>query len=132
MVLRYSEPEHFVHGPDAAFATGIGGGAFSGYMPSTGYFFPKSKSGTTLGIQAGVDNFGVSLIQLAGPWIIGFAMLGTTFLPARTTVDGGVMHLHNVAIFLSVDHSGWHLAWTMLKDVAGSGELQGTVRAFFK
>ncbi len=101
-----------------AFATGIGGGAFSGYMPSTGYFFPKSKSGTALGIQAGIGNFGVSLIQLAGPWIIGFAMLGTTFLPAQTTVDGGVMHLHNVAIFLVP----WTilvgiLAWTMLKDV---------------
>lgn len=29
-----------------AFMCGIGGGSFSGYMPSTGYFFPKRLSGT--------------------------------------------------------------------------------------
>ena len=33
-----------------AFACGIGGGSFSGYMPPTGYFFPKRLSGTALGI----------------------------------------------------------------------------------
>ena len=31
-----------------AFVCGIGGGSFSGYMPSTGYFFPKRLSGTAL------------------------------------------------------------------------------------
>lgn len=39
-----------------AFACGIGGGSFSGYMPSTGYFFPKRLQGTALGIQAGIGN----------------------------------------------------------------------------
>ena len=34
-----------------AFMCGIGGGAFSGYMPSTGYFFPKRLAGTALGLQ---------------------------------------------------------------------------------
>ena len=37
-----------------AFLAGIGGGAFSGLMPSTSYFFPKSKQGTALGLQAGI------------------------------------------------------------------------------
>ena len=37
-----------------AFMCGIGGGAFSGYMPSTGYFFPKRLSGTALGLQGGI------------------------------------------------------------------------------
>ena len=55
---------------------GLGGGAFSGFMPSTSYFFPRAKQGTALGLQAGIGNFGVSLVQLVTPWIIGFAMVG--------------------------------------------------------
>ena len=42
-----------------AFIAGIGGGAFSGFMPSTSYFFPRSKQGTALGLQAGIGNLGV-------------------------------------------------------------------------
>ena len=57
-----------------AFLAGIGGGAFSGFMPSTSYFFPKKMQGTVLGIQAGVGNFGVSLVQLLTPWLITFSM----------------------------------------------------------
>lgn len=58
-----------------AFFAGIGGGAFSGFMPSTSYFFPRSKQGTALGIQAGIGNFGVSLVQLLTPWLVGFGMM---------------------------------------------------------
>jgi hypothetical protein len=36
-----------------AFLAGIGGGAFSGFMPSTSYFFPGGMQGTALGLQAG-------------------------------------------------------------------------------
>lgn len=57
--------------------TGMGGGDFSSYMPSTSLFFPKRLQGAALGIQAGVGNFGVSLAQFASPWIIGFAVFGT-------------------------------------------------------
>lgn len=59
-----------------AFLSGIGGGAFSGFMPSTSFFFPKRLSGTALGLQAGIGNFGVSLVQLATPWLITLGMFG--------------------------------------------------------
>lgn len=59
-----------------AFSTGLGGGDFSSYMPSTSLFFPKKMQGTALGIQAGIGNFGVSLVQFVTPWIIGFAAFG--------------------------------------------------------
>ncbi len=79
-----------VQNPDTPYAVllmlgvfaGIGGGAFSGFMPSTSYFFPRSKQGTALGIQAGVGNFGVSIVQLATPWIVGFMLLGGAFATA--------------------------------------------------
>ncbi|WP_255555888.1 MFS transporter [Tessaracoccus palaemonis] len=65
-----------------AFLSGIGGGAFSGFMPSTSYFFPRRMSGTVLGLQAGIGNFGVSLVQLLTPWLIGFGMF--SFLGSQT------------------------------------------------
>ena len=59
------------------FLCGLGGGDFSSFMPSTSIFFPKRLQGTALGIQAGLGNFGVSIVQFVAPWIIGFAALGT-------------------------------------------------------
>ena len=59
-----------------AFLTGIGGGIFSGYMPSTSYFFPKSKQGTALGLQAGIGNFGVAVVQLLTPILVGVGLFG--------------------------------------------------------
>lgn len=59
-----------------AFLLGLGGGDFSSFMPSTSIFFPKRLQGTALGIQAGIGNFGVSLVQLVSPWILGFAVFG--------------------------------------------------------
>ncbi|MBD3689051.1 NarK/NasA family nitrate transporter [Nanchangia anserum] len=100
-----------------AFLCGIGGGSFSGYMPSTGFFFPKRLSGTALGIQAGIGNLGMSIIQLASPLLMGFGLLGMTWVaPAR--VEGGDLYIVNPAIFFIP----WCLlaavlAFTQLKDV---------------
>lgn len=92
-----------------AALTGIGGGVFSGYMPSTGYFFPKAKSGTALGIQAGIGNLGVSIIQFMGPWVMGFGLLGIGFLTPQRTIEGTTVFVHNAAIVL--------VPWTILAAV---------------
>ncbi|WP_024287554.1 MFS transporter [Cellulomonas sp. KRMCY2] len=83
-----------------ATAAGVGGGAFSGFMPSTSYFFPKRMAGTALGLQAGIGNFGVSLIQFLAPWIVGFGLLGTTVLTPQQRADGSEIWLHNVGLVL--------------------------------
>ncbi|WP_448190280.1 MFS transporter [Azospirillum sp. sgz301742] len=59
-----------------AFSAGLGGGNFSSFMPSTSLFFPKRLQGTALAIQAGIGNFGVSVVQFLTPWVIGFAVFG--------------------------------------------------------
>jgi len=56
--------------------SGLGGGAFSGLMASTSYFFPKSKKGTALGVQGGLSDFGTSAVQFITPWVIGFSIVG--------------------------------------------------------
>ena len=73
-----------------AFTAGFGGGDFSSYMPSTRFFFPKKLQGTALGIQAGIGNFGVSLVQFVTPWIISFAALGAIVGAPQTFVKGEV------------------------------------------
>lgn len=83
-----------------AAAAGVGGGAFSGFMPSTSYFFPKRLSGTALGLQAGLGNFGVSLIQFLTPWVVGFGLLGTAALTPQQTRTGENLWLHNAALVL--------------------------------
>lgn len=98
-------------------AGGLGGGVFSGYMPSTGYFFPKAKAGTALGLQAGIGNFGVSFIQLAAPLLMGVSLLGVSAKPQLRT-DGSEVFVHTPAIFMVP----WTilagvLAWMYLKDV---------------
>lgn len=104
-----------------SFMSGIGGGAFSGFMPSTSYFFPRRMQGTALGIQAGIGNFGVSLVQFVTPWIIGFSMvafLGGAQLekfPGREPVE--VWYQNAAYIYIPFVILGVILAWTMLKSV---------------
>ncbi|MDG4551346.1 MAG: NarK/NasA family nitrate transporter [Candidatus Contendobacter sp.] len=104
-----------------AFLAGLGGGNFSSFMPSTSLFFPKRLQGTALAIQAGIGNFGVSVVQFVTPWIIGFALFGTLAGDPLTFTKGDVskpMWLQNATLvyvpFIVVFAIA---AWFMLKSV---------------
>ena len=105
-----------------AFLSGIGGGAFSGFMPSTSYFFPRRLQGTALGLQAGLGNFGVSIVQFVTPWIIGFSLIGflgtsqTFHDPAKGT-NHQVWEQNAAFIYVPFVIIAAILAWTMLKSV---------------
>ena len=105
-----------------SFLSGIGGGAFSGFMPSTSYFFPRRLQGTALGLQAGIGNFGVSLVQLLTPWIIGFGMVG--FLGGSQMMEGlpgkpasEVWYQNAAFIYIPFILIGAAIAWTVLRSV---------------
>lgn len=104
-----------------AFLAGIGGGAFSGFMPSTSYFFPKSKQGTALGIQAGLGNLGVSLVQLLTPVLIGISALaifgGSQTLETPGKPSKEVWYQNAAFVWIPLMLIGAALAWTMLKSV---------------
>ena len=105
-----------------AFLTGLGGGNFSSFMPSTSLFFPKRLQGTALAIQAGIGNFGVSVVQFVTPWIIGFALAGS-FLGAPQTFTGnghpaGPVWLQNAtAIYMPFILVLGIAAWVVLRSV---------------
>ena len=104
-----------------AFLAGIGGGAFSGFMPSTSYFFPKSKQGTALGLQAGLGNFGVSLVQLLTPYLIAISALavfgGSQVLSQPGQEPQDVWYQNAAFVWIPLMVIGAILAWTMLKSV---------------
>lgn len=104
-----------------AFAAGLGGGNFSSFMPSTSLFFPKRLQGTALAIQAGIGNFGVSVVQFLTPWIIGFALFGTLLGDPQTFTKGAVtkdIWLQNAAfIYIPFVAVFGILAWFTLKSV---------------
>ncbi len=121
-----------------AFLAGLGGGNFSSFMPSTSLFFPKRLQGTALAIQAGIGNFGVSVVQFVTPWIIGFAAFGAfvggpqsfrQVSGAPQIASGGVpvreMWLQNaVFLYIPLILVFGILAWLLLRSVP--------VRANFK
>ncbi|MBM6546815.1 NarK/NasA family nitrate transporter [Janibacter sp. YIM B02568] len=104
-----------------AFLAGVGGGAFSGFMPSTSYFFPRRMQGTALGLQAGLGNFGVSLVQLLTPYLIalsGLAIFGGSQMltqPGKQPVE--VWYQNAAFIWIPLMVIGAVMAWTMLRSV---------------
>ena len=104
-----------------AFLAGIGGGAFSGFMPSTSYFFPRAKQGTALGLQAGIGNLGVSIVQLATPYLIAMSGLalfgGSQMMKFPGKPDKEVWYQNGAFIWIPLMIIGALLAWTMLKSV---------------
>jgi len=53
-----------------AAMSGVGGGAFASSMSNISFFFPKRMQGLALGLNAGLGNAGVSVMQFLIPWVI--------------------------------------------------------------
>ena len=116
-----------VQNPDTPYVTllllaimaGIGGGVFSGFMPSTSFFFPKAKQGTALGVQAGIGNFGVSVVQFVTPWIVGFGLIGSAqvFTNADTGATKDVWYQNAAWVWVPFVLVAAVLAWSLLRSV---------------
>ena len=59
-----------------ASLSGIGGGAFASSMSNISFFFPKRMQGLSLGLNAGLGNVGVSILQVVLPWVTTFGLVG--------------------------------------------------------
>src|SRR5690554_5571266 len=59
-----------------ALLSGIGGGNFACSMSNISSFYPKSKQGYGLGMNAGLGNFGVTTMQILIPLVMTVGMFG--------------------------------------------------------
>ncbi|UTH73220.1 NarK family nitrate/nitrite MFS transporter [Chromobacterium sp. IIBBL 290-4] len=73
-----------------ALLCGFGGGNFSSSMANISFFFPKAEKGTALGLNAGLGNLGVSLVQLVVPIVITMGLFGQLGGDPQAWVKGGV------------------------------------------
>ena len=59
-----------------ALLCGFGGGNFASSMANISFFFPKSRKGYALGMNAGLGNLGVSAVQFVVPLVITAGVFG--------------------------------------------------------
>ncbi|MDU5715358.1 MAG: MFS transporter [Citrobacter freundii] len=80
-----------------ALMCGFAGANFASSMGNISFFFPKAKQGSALGINGGLGNLGVSVMQLIAPLVIFlpiFTFLGVQGVPQA---DGSLLSLANAA-----------------------------------
>lgn len=94
-----------VQNPDTSFTTlailaalcGFGGGNFSSSMANISLFYPKKNQGAALGINAGLGNLGVSVVQFLTPIVITGAMFGAIGGTSQLLSNGKEVWLQNAA-----------------------------------
>jgi len=59
-----------------ALLSGFGGGNFASSMSNISFFFPKRVQGTSLGLNAGLGNFGVTTMQILVPLVMTIGIFG--------------------------------------------------------
>ena len=59
-----------------AALSGLGGGNFASSMSNISFFFPRRVQGTSLGLNAGLGNIGVSVMQILIPFSVTIALFG--------------------------------------------------------
>lgn len=117
-----------------AVISGVGGGAFASSMSNISFFFPKREQGLALGLNAGLGNLGVSVMQFLIPWVITFGLFGRLGGdPYPFPADGGttemwiqnaglvwvpVLVLFAVLAFLFMNNLPFHDVGSTLRAVA--------------
>ena len=72
-----------------ALLCGLGGGNFSSSMANISFFFPKERKGSALGVNAGLGNLGVSVVQFLSPLVITAGIFGIFGGEPQTIVKNG-------------------------------------------
>ncbi|MGW2397326.1 NarK family nitrate/nitrite MFS transporter [Kitasatospora sp. NPDC001664] len=74
---------------------GFGGANFSSSLANIGFFFPKKEKGNATGINGGLGNLGVSVVQLLTPILITSSVLAIG--SAQHKANGTAVYLQNAA-----------------------------------
>lgn len=95
-----------------ALLCGFGGGNFASSMSNISFFYPKAQQGTALGLNAGLGNLGVSVMQFSVPLLIGMGLFGAAGGQPQELADGNQLWLQNagfiwVPFILAVTVAAW-------------------------
>ncbi|MGI9353920.1 MAG: antiporter [Rhizobiaceae bacterium] len=125
-----------------AFLSGIGGGNFSSSMSNISFFFPKKMQGYSLGMNAGLGNFGVTTMQIVIPLVMTFGLFGgesRTLVNTSGTLIGKIpagteTFIHNAGLvwlvaLIPLAFLGW---WGMnnIRDEHVSPDIPNPIGAF--
>ncbi|MGE5517912.1 MAG: NarK family nitrate/nitrite MFS transporter [Bacteroidota bacterium] len=107
-----------------ALLCGFGGGNFASSMANISFFFPKEKKGMALGLNAGIGNLGVSVVQFVVPLVIASAVFGSLGGESQTWVKGAAtkqMWLQNAGfIWVPFILLCSIAAWFSMNDIASA------------
>ncbi len=107
-----------------ALLCGLGGGNFASSMANISFFFPLSRKGTALGLNAGLGNLGVSVAQLLVPLVITGAIFGALGGAPQTWTGAGETReiwLQNAGfIWVPVIVVSALAAWFGMNDIPGA------------
>jgi len=109
-----------------ALLCGFGGGNFASSMSNISFFYPKAEQGTALGLNAGLGNLGVSVMQFVVPMIILIGAFGSLGGDPQVSDSGRLFYLQNAGfIWVPFILLFTALAWFGMNDIA-------TAKASFK
>ncbi len=87
--IALSSPDTpFWHFQILALLSGFGGGNFASSMSNISFFFPKKVQGYSLGMNAGLGNFGVTTMQIVIPLVMTLAVMGN---PTELQISSGTL-----------------------------------------
>ncbi|MEX3938006.1 NarK family nitrate/nitrite MFS transporter [Paraburkholderia sp. BR10937] len=105
-----------------ALLCGLGGANFSSSMANISFFFPKARKGFATGLNAGIGNLGVSLVQFVTPIVISTAVFAGLLGDGQTWVKDGVEHsiwLQNAGfVWIPLIVVSSFAAWFGMNDIA--------------
>ncbi len=100
---------------------GFGGANFASSMANISFFFPKEKQGSALGLNGGLGNLGVSVMQLSVPIIISIGVFGAFGGNGAVQNDGSMLWLQNAAwIWVPFLLITTVMAWFGMNDIAAA------------
>jgi NNP family nitrate/nitrite transporter-like MFS transporter len=104
-----------------ALLCGLGGGNFSSSMANISFFFPKSEKGKAMGLNAGLGNLGVSIMQFLVPLVITMGVFGALGGEPRQTETGQSLWLQNAGfIWVPFIIIATLAAWFGMNDIASA------------
>ncbi len=81
----------------AAATAGLGGGNFASSMANISFFYPNSRKGLALGLNAAGGNLGVAILQLVAPFAV---TAGAIAVVGGGQGRAGSLHLQNIGLML--------------------------------